>query len=88
MFRQEKPQAGRFRQLHQFGAELIGSPEPVADVETILNFIDIYSHLGLKSFIIKLNSTGGWLCSRNRALVDGFERRKPAFKNRICWVVA
>lgn len=62
MFRQEKPQAGRFRQLHQFGAELIGSPEPVADVETILNFIDIYSHLGLKSFIIKLNSVGDENC--------------------------
>ncbi|MCB9509601.1 MAG: histidine--tRNA ligase [Deferribacteres bacterium] len=62
MFRQENPQAGRFRQFHQFGAELIGSPEPFADVETILNVLDIYKSLGLSSFTIKLNSVGDENC--------------------------
>lgn len=58
MFRQENPQAGRFRQFHQFGAELIGSPEPIADVETIALALEIYRRLGLRSFVVKLNSLG------------------------------
>ncbi|MFO7523809.1 MAG: ATP phosphoribosyltransferase regulatory subunit, partial [Ignavibacteriaceae bacterium] len=35
MFRQERPQAGRFRQFHQFGAEAIGSTSPLLDAEMI-----------------------------------------------------
>jgi len=33
MFRQERPQAGRFRQFHQFGAEAIGSPSPLHQID-------------------------------------------------------
>ncbi len=36
MFRQERPQAGRFRQFHQFGAEALGSTSPALDAEMIL----------------------------------------------------
>ena len=36
MFRQERPQAGRFRQFHQFGAEALGSTNPALDAEMIL----------------------------------------------------
>ena len=57
-FRQENPQSGRFRQFHQFGAEIIGSPMPEADVETILLGLDIYRALGLSSFVLKINSVG------------------------------
>ncbi len=57
-FRQENPQSGRFRQFHQFGAEIIGSPLPEADVETILLGLDIYKSLGLSSFVLKINSVG------------------------------
>ena len=35
MFRYEKPQAGRLRQFHQFGAEILGSESPLADFEII-----------------------------------------------------
>ena len=35
MFRYERPQKGRLRQFHQIGVELIGAPEPLADVEVI-----------------------------------------------------
>ncbi len=62
MFRQENPQAGRLRQFHQFGAELIGSPNPEADVETIALAVDIYRALGLKDFTLKLNSVGDTSC--------------------------
>ena len=33
MFRQERPQAGRFRQFHQFGAEALGSNSPYLDAD-------------------------------------------------------
>ncbi|MBQ1334321.1 MAG: histidine--tRNA ligase, partial [Clostridia bacterium] len=32
-FRYEKPQAGRLREFHQFGVELLGSPSPASDAE-------------------------------------------------------
>ncbi|MBN1486966.1 MAG: histidine--tRNA ligase [Anaerolineae bacterium] len=57
-FRYERPQAGRFRQFHQFNAELIGSPSPLADLETMLMAWDIYNGLGFKDLAFQLNSTG------------------------------
>jgi len=58
MFRQERPQAGRFRQFHQFGAEAIGSPSPLLDAEMIQMSYDILKLLGLKNLTIKINSLG------------------------------
>ncbi len=58
MFRQEKPQKGRQRQFHQFGAEAIGSAEPAVDVEMIALSIDILKELGLSDFVVWINSVG------------------------------
>ncbi len=58
MFRQERPQAGRFRQFHQFGAEALGSNDPLLDAEMIIMAYDIFSRLGLKKLIVKINSLG------------------------------
>ena len=58
MFRQERPQAGRFRQFHQFGAEAIGSDDPALDAEMIIMANDIISGLGLKNLTVKINSLG------------------------------
>jgi len=58
MFRQERPQAGRFRQFHQFGAEAIGSNDPLLDAEIIIMAYDIFKLLGLKNLIVKINSLG------------------------------
>ncbi|WP_020403635.1 histidine--tRNA ligase [Gracilimonas tropica] len=58
MFRAEKPQKGRQRQFHQFGAEVIGSDDPVADVEIIALMIRIYQRVGINNFELKLNSVG------------------------------
>ncbi len=58
MFRQERPQAGRLRQFHQFGAEAIGSPSPYLDVEMMVLPIRIYQNLGLTSFALTINSVG------------------------------
>ena len=58
MFRAERPQKGRQRQFHQFGAEVIGSDDPVADVEVIAFMIHIYNKVGIKNTTLKLNSIG------------------------------
>lgn len=58
MFRYERPQAGRQRQFHQIGVEVLGSPSPRADVEVIAIFVDILQALGLKNLVLNLNSIG------------------------------
>lgn len=58
MFRQEKPQAGRLRQFHQFGAEALGSTSPLLDAEMIQIAYHILKNLGLKNLIVKINSLG------------------------------
>lgn len=58
MFRQERPQAGRFRQFHQFGAEAIGSKSPLLDAEIIQMSYEILKSLGLKNLTVKINSLG------------------------------
>ena len=58
MFRYERPQAGRQRQFHQIGLELIGSSAPRADVEAIAVATDILKALGLKNLSLDINSVG------------------------------
>jgi histidyl-tRNA synthetase len=58
MFRQERPQAGRLRQFHQFGAEALGSTSPLLDAEIIQMPFDIMKKLGLKDITVKINSLG------------------------------
>ena len=58
MFRYERPQAGRQRQFHQLGIEVIGSADPRADAEVIAIATDILQRLGLKNLRLNLNSVG------------------------------
>lgn len=58
MFRQEKPQAGRLRQFHQFGAEALGFDSPALDAEMIILPYQILKQLGLSNLIVKINSLG------------------------------
>ncbi|HKJ44293.1 MAG TPA: histidine--tRNA ligase [Balneolales bacterium] len=58
MFRAERPQKGRQRQFHQFGAEILGSAHPLADAEIIAFMIYVYKEIGLHNFTLKLNSVG------------------------------
>lgn len=58
MFRQERPQAGRLRQFHQFGGEALGSSSPLLDAEMIQIAFDILKSLGLKDLTVKINSLG------------------------------
>lgn len=58
MFRYERPQAGRYRQHHQFGAEAIGIGTPQQDAELIDMMCEIYRRLGLKNLTVQINSVG------------------------------
>jgi histidyl-tRNA synthetase len=58
MFRYERPQAGRYRQHHQFGAEAIGMAKAEQDVEMIDLLSEIYRRLGLRNLTVMLNSVG------------------------------
>lgn len=59
LFRHERPQKGRYRQFHQYSAEVFGLPGPDIDAELILISAAIIEKLGLKSFVtLQLNSLG------------------------------
>jgi histidyl-tRNA synthetase len=58
MFRYERPQAGRQRQFHQLGVELLGSGDVRADVEVIAIATDILKAIGLSNLRFELNSIG------------------------------
>lgn len=58
MFRYEQPQAGRYRQFHQFGLELYGSSFAEADAESIIAGADLLDALGITNYRLRLNSLG------------------------------
>jgi histidyl-tRNA synthetase len=59
MFRYERPQKGRYRQFHQIDAEVIGSPEPLADAEVIALGWDVLQALGVANDVmLELNTLG------------------------------
>ncbi|MGH2399979.1 MAG: histidine--tRNA ligase [bacterium] len=62
MFRYDRPQRGRFRLHHQFGAEAIGSDAPAADVEVLSLPIRVMQSLGLTEATVRLNSIGDEVC--------------------------
>lgn len=58
MYRYERPQSGRDRELTQFGMEVLGSDDPMIDAEVISLAVQIYKSLGLKGIKVKINSLG------------------------------
>jgi len=58
MFRYERPQAGRQRQFHQIGLELLGTGSPRGDVEAIVIATDILQAIGLSNLQLDINSVG------------------------------
>lgn len=58
MFRAERPQKGRYRQFHQYGAEMMGAASPTADVEVIALGRDILSAAGIDDSRLVINSIG------------------------------
>jgi histidyl-tRNA synthetase len=58
MFRYDKPQAGRFRQFHQFGIEALGAKGPAIDAEIIMMAVQFLQKLGLNDLTLYINSVG------------------------------
>lgn len=77
-FRYEKPQAGRLREFHQFGAEIFGSKLPVADAQLIALANEIFSRLGVTGLRLKINSIGCPECRAqyHKVLCEYFESKK------------
>lgn len=79
MFRYERPQKGRYRQLHQVGVEVLGATAPQTDVEVLCLAWDFLSALGLQPFIrLELNTLGDAesRAAYREALVTYFEQYK------------
>src|SRR5947209_16932287 len=79
-FRYERPQKGRFREFHQLDAEIIGAPEPQADVELLAFGHQLLNELGIgEGITLELNTLGdpetreAWRTS----LIDYFESHEP-----------
>ncbi len=62
MFRYERPQAGRYRQFYQLGAEVFGTADPEVDTEVIWLAYKFIESLGIRSMTLKLNSLGDANC--------------------------
>lgn len=65
LFRRERPQKGRTRQFHQFGAEVFGSEYPEADVEIIAISYNFFKTIGIDNLTLTLNSIGSEDCRNN-----------------------
>lgn len=63
-YRYEKPQAGRYREFHQFGVEYFGTQSPATDAEMISLPWMLYKRLGLKNLTLNLNSIGCPKCRK------------------------
>lgn len=81
-YRYEKPQAGRLRELHQFGVELFGAAEPVAEAQVISMALSAFGRLGLSDVGVQLNSIGCPECRKEyrKALTEYFSQ----FKDKLC----
>ena len=58
MYRYERPQSGRDRELTQFGMEILGSDDPMSDAEIISAAVNLYKMLGLKEIKVNINTLG------------------------------
>lgn len=82
LFRQERPQAGRQRQFHQYGVEVIGSALPEADAEVIALAFSIYRELGLTKFTLHINSIGS--TDTRKHYMELLKKALKPYKKALC----
>lgn len=82
MFRYEKPQAGRYREFHQFGIETFGDRCPAVDAQIIYLAWKIFQRVGIKNIAIQINSIGCKECRTGykNMLTDYYEMKI----NKLC----
>jgi histidyl-tRNA synthetase len=78
MFRAERPQAGRRRQFHQVGVELLGPARPAADAECVALQVHLLREWGLDGFSVQVNTRGepGDPVAVSRGLQSALEARR------------
>lgn len=78
MFRHDRPQAGRYRQFHQFGIEVLGAKDPAVDAEIITLAMQLFKELGLKELALHINSVGCPKCRPiyREKLIQFFKERE------------
>jgi histidyl-tRNA synthetase len=79
VFRYERPQKGRYRQFHQIDAEILGAPEPAADVELLTLADQLLHELGIADGVMLQLNTLGDAATRDAwrdALVAHFEQHR------------
>ena len=81
-YRYEKPQAGRLREFHQFGAEVFGASAPAADAEIISFAKSVFDNLQVENLSLEINSIGCPECRKkyHAALKAYFEQ----YKDDLC----
>ena len=82
VFRYERPQAGRFRQHHQFGVEVLGDADPSVDAEVIEVAWDLMTSLGLTDINLLVNSVGDPQC--RPAYVAKLREYYSGHKDKLC----
>ncbi len=77
-YRYEKPQAGRYREFHQYGVECFGASSPAADSEVISLAKQVLTSLGVKNLSLEINSIGCPECRKkyHEALKEYFTSKK------------
>ncbi len=77
-YRYEKPQAGRLREFHQFGAECVGASSPSADAEIIAMANQLLQDIGIRKISLEINSIGCPECRKiyHSALKAYFEEKQ------------
>ncbi len=89
MFRYERPQAGRYRQHVQLGAENIGTASPTADAELMSMYLYFISKLNIEGATLILNSVGCSECRQKyievlkRFALDNFDSLCETCKDRF-----
>ena len=79
-FRAERPQKGRYRQFHQFGAEILGPSSPEADAEIIVCMMEVYRAAGIDNTALHINTLGD---SHSRALYTRALQKYLLHYNRV-----
>ena len=82
VFRYERPQAGRFREHHQFGLEVLGDPDPSVDAEVIEFASRFMGALGLSDINILVNSIGDPEC--RPAYIERLRDYYSGLKGQLC----
>ena len=89
-YRYEKPQAGRMREFHQFGAEMFGAADPSADAEMILMADAVLKNLGIEKLSLEINSIGCPTCRKqyHEERLDRNPMRILDCKSPVCREIA